>query len=291
MHQFLSAIGFENIQSNKEQRELLQQVVDSFTHQTIVSYDKNADFCEYHKTYGPNMGITICGELDAEEHFEPDFFFPVFRGSGVTSYADITVERRIEKEEYMGVCEDIRVDISMIFHLQNGVEYMKEKQLGLIPNSSTSVTLSGLALTGKILFPVRKNKEQMKSKKEENMNRLSLLNAARKGDQTAIETLTLDDIDTYSKVSRRLITEDVFSIVDTYFMPYGVECDQYSILGEIMGVKKVVNHVTEKEIYQMNLQVNELKFDVCVPVSGVLGEPEAGRRLKANIWLQGFINF
>lgn len=56
MHQFLSAIGFENIQSNKEQRELLQQVVDSFTHQTIVSYDKNADFCEYHKTYGPIWG-------------------------------------------------------------------------------------------------------------------------------------------------------------------------------------------------------------------------------------------
>ena len=59
-----------------------------------------------------------------------------------------------------------------------------------------------------------------------------LLNAARSGDQTAIETLTLDDIDMYSQVSRRLANEDVFSIVDTYFMPYGIECDLYSIMGK-----------------------------------------------------------
>ena len=47
------------------------------------------------------------------------------------------------------------------------------------------------------------------------------MNAARNGDQTAIETLTLDDMDIYSKMSKRLKNEDVFTIVDTYFMPYG----------------------------------------------------------------------
>ena len=59
---------------------------------------------------------------------------------------------------------------------------------------------------------------------------MMLLSAARNGDQEAMESLTLDDIDTYSKVSKRLITEDIFTIVETYFMPYGVECDEYSIL-------------------------------------------------------------
>ena len=81
----------------------------------------------------------------------------------------------------------------------------------------------------------------MKSEKEASDNRKMLLNAARNGDQTAIETLTLDDIDTYSKVSRRLANEDVFSIVDTYFMPYGVECDLYSIMGEILAVREREN--------------------------------------------------
>lgn len=291
MHQYLKAIGFGNIVSKKQEKELLRDVEDVFTHQTIVSYNEDADFCEYQKTYGIGMGVIVCGEMDEEERFEREYYFPVFRGSGVTSHADISVERKIDYEAYMGICEDIRVDISLIFHVQNGVEYMKEMKAGLVPKKGTSLTLSGLATSGKVLFPVKKDAQQVKRKKEENLNRLSLLNAAHKGDQTAIETLTLEDIDTYSKVSKRLANEDVFTIVDTYLMPYGVECDQYSILGEIQKYTIAENHATKEPIYQMTLQVNELKFDVCVPVKEVLGEPAVGRRFKANIWLQGYINF
>ena len=85
--------------------------------------------------------------------------------------------------------------------------------------------------------------------------------------------------------------EDVFSIVDTYFMPYGVECDLYSIMGEILAVRRRKNAATGIELYQMKLNVNELQFDVCVPVAEVMGEPEIGRRFKGTIWLQGCINF
>lgn len=126
---------------------------------------------------------------------------------------------------------------------------------------------------------------------EASNNRKQLLNAARSGDQTAMESLTLDDIDTYSKVSRRLVSEDIFTIVDTYFMPYGVECDMYSILGEILAMRERKNSLTGEEVYQMKLNVNELQFDICVPKAQVLGEPQIGRRFKGTIWLQGMINF
>ncbi|MCB6314075.1 DUF3881 family protein, partial [Gordonibacter pamelaeae] len=75
---------------------------------------------------------------------------------------------------------------------------------------------------------------------------MMLLSAARQGDTEAIESLTLDDIDTYSQVSKRLADEDIFSIVDTYFMPYGVECDQYSVLGEILDMDTVENKLTKE---------------------------------------------
>ena len=136
-----------------------------------------------------------------------------------------------------------------------------------------------------------KNEVTEATRAAEQKTRKQLLSAARNGDQTAIETLTLDDIDIYSKVSRRLISEDVFSIVDTYIMPYGVECDQYSILGEILEVHKAINRLTGVELYQLKVDVNELIFDVCVPVKEVLGEPDIGRRFKATIWLQGYLNF
>ena len=291
MHQYLKAIGFNNLQTKKELKELLDQVENTFTHQTIVSYQNWADYCEFQKDYGQNVGLTLCGELDEFENFDADYYFPYFEGRGVTTYADVIVEKRIEKEEYVGICEDPKVGISLIFHLQNGIEYMRERQLGFATELSTSVTFSGLALSVKILFPVKKSENQVKNEKEASDNRKLLLNAARSGDQTAIETLTLDDIDTYSKVSRRLINEDIFTIVDTYFMPYGVECDLYSIMGEILAVRKRENTLTKEPLYQMKLDVNELQFDVCVPAKEVMGEPEMGRRFKGTIWLQGYINF
>ena len=291
MHQYLKAIGFGDIKTKKELRKLLESVASEFTHQTVVSYTEEADFCELQKEYAQGIGITLCGELDEEERFDMEYYFPYFEGSGVTTSVDVTVEKRIEKEMYVGICEDPRVGFSLIFHLQNGVEYMKECQLGMALKMNTSVTLSGLALSGKVLFPVQKSEEQVKSEIEASNNRKQLLNAARSGDQNAMESLTLDDIDIYSKVSRRLISEDIFTIVDTYFMPYGVECDMYSILGEILAMRERINSATGEELYQLKLNVNELQFDICVPKTKVLGQPEIGRRFKGTVWLQGMINF
>ena len=115
--------------------------------------------------------------------------------------------------------------------------------------------------------------------------------AARKGDEEAIETLTLEDMDMYTAISRRIQKEDVFSLVDTYFMPYGVECDQYSVLGEIVGMRTAINQITEEKIYILTICCNELTFDVSINIIDIYGEPQIGRRFKGVIWLQGGINF
>ena len=291
MHQYLKAIGFDGIQTREDLFKILEDVRKNYTHQTIVSYLPGEDFCEIRREYAQSMGISLCGELDEKEVFKPDYYFPYFEGSGISTYAEISVERKIEKEQYVGMCEDSRIGISLIFTLQNGIEYMKERQAGFATDLPASVTLSGLALSGTVLLPVVKDERQLQNEREASDNRKMLLSAARSGDQSAIETLTLDDIDIYSQVSRRLANEDVFSIVDTYFMPYGIECDLYSVMGEILAVRRRKNVLTGTEVCQMKLNVNEMQFDVCVPSASVMGEPEIGRRFKATIWLQGYINF
>ena len=95
----------------------------------------------------------------------------------------------------------------------------------------------------------------------------------------------------YSMISRRIMYEDVLSIVDTYFMPYGVECDQYSIMGEILNYQLVENSITKEEIYILTLDCNELTFDICINKEDLVGEPERGRRFRGTIWLQGRINY
>ena len=110
---------------------------------------------------------------------------------------------------------------------------------------------------------------------------------ARDGDEDAIESLTLEDMDTYAIISRRIVNEDVLSIVKSTFMPYGIESDQYSILGEIIDYTKVINSYTNEMMYELKLLCNDLKFDVCINEQDLLGEPEIGRRFKGNVWMQG----
>lgn len=291
MHQYLKAIGFGDISSKRELNEILTQVEYSFTQHDLISQDDEMDFCEYRKEFGAGLGIALCGDMDIDESFGRQYYYPYFLGTGITSYADVYIQRRMDKESYVGICEDMKVGINLIFHLQNVVEYLKERQITKHSIKYSSVTITGLCNGGTILLPVLKDKEQEKKQQEEVHNRMMLMSAARTGDPVAIESLTMDDIDTYSKVSRRLITEDVFSIVDTYIMPYGIECDHYSIMGEILKLQRIVNEYTLEEVYVMKLEVNGLTFDICVPVKGIMGDPAVGRRFKGNMWMQGRINF
>ena len=289
MHQYLKAIGFGNISSKKELNKILTQVENSFTQHNLIGQDEETDFCEYEKEYGAGMGIALCGDMNVDESFERQYYYPYFFGTGITSYADVCIEKRMDKEAYVGICEDVKIGINLIFHLQNTIEYMKERQMSKKGIKYTSVTLSGLSTGGTILLPVLKDKERRQQ--EEVHNRMLLVSAAKSGDPSAIESLTMDDIDTYSKVSRRLASEDVFSIVDTYIMPHGIECDHYAILGEILELQQIINEETQEQIYVMKLEVNGLNFDICVPVKEVIGEPAVGRRFKGNVWMQGRINF
>ena len=143
----------------------------------------------------------------------------------------------------------------------------------------------------KILFPVLKDKEAVKVEQESSKNRSSMIAAARNGDEEAMENLTMEEMDTYSMISNRIVHEDILSIVDSYFMPYGIQCDQYSILGEIIEYHTVQNNITDEELVQMTVECNNIRFDICINRADLLGDPAVGRRFKGTIWLQGQLHF
>ena len=118
-----------------------------------------------------------------------------------------------------------------------------------------------------------------------------MIQAAREGDEDAIENLTLEDMDTYSMISKRIMEEDVFSIVTTHFMPCGVECDHYNIMGEILDVELRENNYTKEKIYAMTVETNGIVMDICINQQDLVGEPMPGRRFRGIIWLQGLVHF
>ncbi len=291
MHKFMRAIGFSGLTDRREQQKLIKDIILNASHRSYTSNGEETILAEFCEDFAKDMGIAVCGEFDENDKFTYDYFYPYLRGTGITSCEDVSVERHADKESYAGVCDDIKVGVSLIFYLQNMVPYVKAQYENILPIRGTTLTLSGLSLKGNIILPISKNDIQKQKVQKASKNRNQLIDAARKGDEDAIESLTLEDMDTYTTISRKILSEDVFSLVDTYFMPYGVECDQYSIMGEILDISLRVNKITKEEIYVMHLSCNDLQFDVCINKKDLYGEPQVGRRFKGIIWLQGYINY
>lgn len=291
MHSYLRAIGFSDIKKKKDLDKLLNDVIKNSDQKEMIEIMEGSLFTEISKEFTKSVGINVRGENSEDSEFSINYYYPYFKGKGVTTNEDVTVEKHAEKESYAGICDDIKVGVSLIFYLQNVTEYMNEKKIGALSKQNISITLSALSTKGTILLPISKNDTQIKNTKEASNIRNTLIAAARNGDEEAIESLTLEDIDTYSMISKRIMSEDVFTIVDSYFMPYGIECDQYSILGEIIDVEVEVNEYTKEELYILTLNTNSLTFDICINKMDIIGEPAVGRRFKGVIWMQGKINF
>ena len=109
--------------------------------------------------------------------------------------------------------------------------------------------------------------------------------------QEAIDKIALHEIDTFEKISKRTKEEDIYTIVENSFYPYGSEQDKYTILGNILNFKTEVNSLSGEEIYILLVECNDVIIKVSINKNDLLGMPMVGARFKGNIWLQGYVEF
>lgn len=279
------------MKKKQEIKSLIDDIIKNPDVKKITEDEHGNVFAELSREFGQYMGIAVRGEYVDDTDFQMDYYYPYFIGSGVSTEEKVEVEKHSDREAYAGVCDEMRIGVTLIFYLQNVIEYLQESQTKNGRKVPVNTTISALSAGGKIVLPVYKNETQIKDSEKYNSNRTHLMAAARDGDEEAMESLTLEDIDTYSMISRRIIREDILSIVDTYFMPYGIESDQYSIMGEILDFCTIENRQTAEKCYILTLDSNHLIFDVCINQEDLMGEPAPGRRFKGVIWMQGQINY
>lgn len=291
MHRFLRAAGFSEYTKRKDIQQLIRDVVLHADERSYCTEDGDSILAEFDRNFAEDIGIAVCGEFDEKDQFSYEYYYPYLKSSIVSTGESVSVDRHAAKESYSGMCEDPKVGVSLIFYVQNMITYLKYKNADKLPIQGTSVNFSAMSCQGTIMMPIRKTEWQKNKIKKDTVQRNRLIQAARGGDEEAIESLTLEDMDIYTNISRRIQKADVYSLVDSYFMPYGMECDQYSILGEILEWKTVKNSLTGEEIYIMLVCCNDVNLKVCINSKDLLGEPDVGRRFKGSIWLQGFINY
>jgi hypothetical protein len=284
VHKFLRTVGFSDVRK-KDLEIILQDIIEYPDVMKVTRDSEGSEFAELSREYAPNIGIKVCGNYEEDDSFHMEYYYPYFNATTITTQEFIEVQKHAEKESYAGICDESSLGVTLIFYIQNVADYLAECQLHKEP-MLYGAQLSALSTEGKILLPVEKKIKNNSAGYDYN-RRSQLVAQAREGDEDAIESLTLEDMDTYSLIAKRVLREDVFSIVTTSFMPFGVESDQYAVLGEIVDFSCHDNKLSGESIYNMKIECNDIQFDVCINKKDLLGEPEIGRRFKGNIWMQG----
>lgn len=290
MHLYLRSIGFGDYKKKRDIEKLLKELEQTAVSRRRIQVDTDENLCEIRAEVAPGFGIAMIGETDEQGIFQREYYYPYIHGSEVSSAASCSIQRHSEKETYAGLLDEYRVGISLIFYLENGFEY-RERKLDHASRKSKNVRLGGLCTDGKILLPLHKTKKQIEIAKVSSKQRTSLMEAAKNGDEAAMESLTMEDMDLYSQISRRVMKEDIYSIVDSSFMPCGIECDLYSVIGDIVGIECKENRITGEALYDLTLNCNDVMFHVGIAKKDLLGEPKIGRRFKGQIWMQGVVEF
>lgn len=287
MHKYLSSIGLGSYDENRI-RTMINQVAKTTAPAYHCINSENADYIELRYNIAGELGIAIRGSYNYMDEFVPDYYFPFLVATEVsTSGTEFSIERLKSEESYCGICDDTRLGVTLVFYIQNALEVIK-KGFPVGGTEVRNICLSALSIDGKIILPVEQKAESILTEKT-NEKRNALVAAAKSGDEDAIDDLAIEDFDIYSLISRRVEKEDVLSIVETTFIPYGVESDIYNIIGIIEGVEKRVNPLSMQEVYIMQVNCNEISFPVAIAKNKLVGVPEIGRRFKGTIWLQGHV--
>ena len=305
MHLYARAVGLGGIATRSAMDTLLTEIIEKAVQNNSICYDATSDaeesFYEAQINYSMLKNESIDGEdvggISIRGYYNPNtkvfkqtFFFPYIIGRHEHYTKEITVERQSDKEAYMVHCNESGKEIVPIYFLSNIVDYLiKEKGKSLLIDKCTYI--SALSISGKIILPIKQTKSQIFKDRLKTKKRNKLVDLAMKGNIDAIGDLTMGDYDIISDIFDRIHKEDLYSIVNSSFIPIGLECDKYSIVGNITDLIKLTNEITGEEVYYMIMDCNDNIISLGINSKDLYGVPQIGMRFVGKVWLQGNIDF
>ena len=293
MHKYLRAVGFSDSMNSLDRLNLIDDIKtkSSYRAQAAGPDGENEMLTEYRLDLSGGCGLAMVGSFEDDNDFLAGQVEPYLMPESVTSMEEVFVEERIDNRSFAGICDDMRIGTTLIFRLLNPVEYLRFSGFEELPCPGTSVCLSALSVEGTVVLPLEKSPYDQQVILRRAERRRRLMEAARDGDDQAMQTITMEDMDTYGDLLNRIQDSDILTLVDSFFMPTGAECDVYYILGEITACRQVRNPYTLDRIHILTIRCSGIEFPVGINDRDLYGHPEPGRRFKGVIWLQGIIRF
>lgn len=290
MHRYLRAIGFSKIKTYADEWALTDGLMGEPSETVAFKIGDDTNLHMIKTQVAPGCGVTLVG-IECGKRFRLDHYFPFMESDLVTSRDACEVTRKSYGEPLLVSSEDSRFGVTTIFHLTNPVDFYSKGLRFDETYQVGSVCLTALADSARILLPVEKTDEDIHEQKKRSRKRVQLLQEAREGSDAAMEELADEEMDMLGIVGQRIQTEDIYSVIDSFFMPYGVECDQYMLMGEITAVEKLTNSISGEDFYRLKVKANDIDLTVGVAAADLVGVPEIGRRIRCEVWLSGTVEF
>lgn len=255
------------------------------TRLNVVSLPGDQNVATAERDVVGKAGLMVIGEADASGELNPDTLMPYLRGGVTSSDARISYEKKAGMAGYSGMCEDNRFGMALIFTVSNPQDVLRAEQDYLLKEAPFSkVALSILLSEGTVLLPLA-SADKVPVRKTESLK--ERMEDAIANDPEALERLAREELVRFEKAMKKVQETDIFSVVDNFFMPHGMESDQYYFMGVILSKKLFVNELTDEHFYRMVIDCNGVEFTIAVNQKDLEGEPTAGYRLKGRGMLMG----
>ncbi len=296
MNCMLQTIGFSEIEGIEAERRLKDELIYgvSLKKTRTAKLNDSRTAVEIMCEIAPNTGVIYRGEYDKTGFFLSDCFFPAHISEKLSLREPIMISKRMDSNAYTAMAYDYAHKIPIIFYLQNEIDMYLHSD----PNDKDhecEVYLSGIADEGKIILPVEGMDDEPEDTEDVKDEKLPDIFGEEDDKENDIERqlrqMTEKEVFEYISMTARSRDEDIYSIIETTFMPCGTEVDTYTIIGKIKSVESQENFRTKEEMYILGVECNKVFMEICINKNKLMGEPEAGRRFKGNIWLQGYVKW
>ena len=122
MNLYIKAIGFEQVDSDFEEQMIHAGILDSLEKGLVIK-NNELNRGAVIVRISESTGLYIYGRFKDKE-FIYEYYFPFVIGRTRCDNDEITIERHLDKESYAVVCDESKTGVTLIFYLQNVMDYL-----------------------------------------------------------------------------------------------------------------------------------------------------------------------
>ncbi|MBO6214757.1 MAG: DUF3881 family protein, partial [Lachnospiraceae bacterium] len=163
--------------NKKEVRKILHHITVNPDRVTHALDTEGNEFAEIKKEVAPGIGIALRGYFDDQDEFHMDYYYPYSESAEKSTDVAVELVKESDKESFLGLCDDVRLGVDLIFFVQDMFEVLTSEQRNKKIVDFGEVRLSGLCSEGMILLPIKRSEAQLDRVRNMSKRKAELISA------------------------------------------------------------------------------------------------------------------